>query len=178
MKGAGTISSDLEALVMRPSGTSTVGRVVIRGSLAGLAATIAMSAVMLAARRAGMMGKLPPERITEAGLRRLNIRASETSQNALSTLAHLGYGAGGGALFAALQRLLKDRMPPLAGGLGYGLLIWVVSYAGWVPALGIMPPPQRDRRRRPTAMVIAHLVYGGALGLLGRGHPGRADRVC
>jgi hypothetical protein len=139
---------------------------ILRGSVAGLAATAAMSGVMFAARRAGLMGKMPPERITEAGLNVLGIHTSERTENVLSSLAHMGYGAGGGALFAAIDR--AGRLPasgPIAGAI-FGLAIWVVSYAGWIPAFGIMPAPQRDRRRRPTSMILAHLVYGSTLGLL------------
>jgi hypothetical protein len=143
-------------------------RTLLRGALAGLAATAAMSAVMFAARKAGVMGKMPPERITEAGLHTLGIRTSERAENMVSSLAHMGYGAGGGALFAAIDGDRRLPAPgPIAGAI-FGFAAWVVSYAGWIPAFGIMPPPQRDRRRRPAAMILAHLVYGSMLGLLTR----------
>ncbi len=51
-------------------------------------------------------------------------------------------------------------------GLAYGAAIWGVSYMGWVPALGIMPPADRDRRDRQTVMLAAHLVYGTALAVM------------
>jgi hypothetical protein len=139
-------------------------RTLARGSLAGLAATTAMSAVMLVSRKAGLMGKLPPERITERALRLLGVRTSETSENALSTVAHLGYGAGVGALFAAAGRALPMPVPGPVAGVVCGLAVWTVSYAGWIPALGIMPPPHRDRRDRQASMIVAHLVYGAVLG--------------
>jgi len=140
-----------------------------RGSLAGLAGTVAMSAVMLAARKTGLMGKMPPERITEAGLRVLHVKTSERAENALATVAHLGYGAGVGVLFSVAARTAGLPLPGAVAGALYGLLVWGVSYVGWIPALGIMPPPQRDRRQRQTSMVVAHLVYGSVLGaLLGR----------
>jgi hypothetical protein len=40
-----------------------------------------------------------------------------------------------------------------------------VSYEGWVPAAGIMPPAHRDRPSRSATMVVAHAVYGAVLGL-------------
>jgi hypothetical protein len=44
------------------------------------------------------------------------------------------------------------------------------SFPAWtrrrLPALGLMPPPRRDRPGRPTAMIVAHLVYGTVLGSL------------
>ena len=46
----------------------------------------------------------------------------------------------------------------------YATGIWLVSYQGWVPALGIMAPASRDRRGRVVTMLAAHWVYGAALG--------------
>ena len=51
----------------------------------------------------------------------------------------------------------------------FGIAVWAVSYAGWVPKLGLMQPPSRDRPGRPTAMILAHLVYGATLGALRSG---------
>ena len=139
-------------------------RTLVRGALAGFLGTAAMSAVMFVSRRAGLMGKMPPERITEAGLRMLRVHASERSENALSTVAHVGYGSGMGALYALAERTMPIPLPgPVAGAL-YGLAIWTVSYAGWIPALGIMPPPHRNRHDRQAAMILAHLTYGTVLG--------------
>jgi hypothetical protein len=38
-----------------------------------------------------------------------------------------------------------------------------LSYAGWIPTLGILPEPSRDRKDRVASMVTAHLVYGVTL---------------
>ena len=51
-------------------------------------------------------------------------------------------------------------------GMAYGVAIWGISYMGWVPALGIMPPADRDRRDRQAVMLAGHLIYGTALALL------------
>ena len=53
-------------------------------------------------------------------------------------------------------------------GVLYATGIWLVSYQGWVPALGIMPPASGDRRGRVVTMLAAHWVYGAALGTLAR----------
>ena len=37
---------------------------------------------------------------------------------------------------------------------------------GWVPALGIMPPADRNRRDRQTVMLAAHVIYGTALAVM------------
>jgi len=52
-------------------------------------------------------------------------------------------------------------------------LVWFVSYQGWVPALGLLPPAHRDRPGRPATMLIAHWVYGATLGAC-LGRAGRA----
>jgi uncharacterized membrane protein YagU involved in acid resistance len=123
-----------------------------------------MSSVMLGAKRAGFVGGLPPEKITAKMLHRSGIGHSGAQQDALATVLHFGFGATAGAGFGVLApRSLIVRVP---AGLTYGAAIWGVSYMGWVPALGIMPPAERDRRDRQAVMLAAHLVYGTALALM------------
>lgn len=130
----------------------------------GLLATLPMSGVMLAAQRAGRMGRLPPGRITDAAVDAAG--AEETprpARRALATAAHLAFGAGAGALYAWWTGRRGRRGGALHGA-GFGTLVWLGSYAGWVPALGILPPPHRDRPGRQPAMLVAHWVYGAVLG--------------
>lgn len=138
-----------------------------RGAGAGAAATVAMSAWMLLAQRAGAMGDLPPRRITETALDQLGVAAAKQATDALSVLAHLGFGMAVGAVYGVARgRLPGDAgggLAPVAGA-AYGLLVWAASYQGFVPALGALPPASRDRPDRPRSMALAHLVYGGTLG--------------
>jgi len=139
----------------------------LAGAADGTAATLAMSGVMLAARRAGRMGELPPRRITRFALRRARAGAApRRTKDALSVLGHLAFGAGAGSLFEAGQRrwLVAGAGPYV--GAAFGAAVWLVSYAGWVPALRILPPPHRDRPDRQATMLVAHLVYGAVLGAL------------
>jgi len=140
---------------------------VLRGMGGGAVATVAMSAVMLAAQKGGFMGKLPPEKITEATLDSLQIDRKESTQDALSTVAHFAYGIGCGGLFGWLHaKTTSVGVSPAVKGVTFASCIWLVSYFGWVPALGIMPRPQHDRQGRPTSMLLAHWVFGGVLGSL------------
>lgn len=132
----------------------------VRGAAAGAVATLAMSAEMLAAQRLGSMGRQPPEAIAA----QVTGDPDSAATRVLAAAAHLAFGAGGGALYA----LLAARRPGPVSGTAFGLGVWTASYAGWVPALGILPPPDRDRPGRPTAMILAHVVYGAALGGLVR----------
>src|ERR687893_608994 len=139
----------------------------VKGAVAGGLATLPMSGVMLAAGKAGLMGQQPPERITEAALDAVGVeQPSEEVEKTATTAAHLGYGVAMGAAFALLQEQLRPSTPPVLSGIGFGLALWALSYAGWVPALGIMSRPEHDRPGRPESMVAAHVVYGATLGAL------------
>lgn len=136
------------------------------GALAGVIATLPMSAVMYASKHVGLMGEYPPEIIAEKGLEAAGVSPGRDVNDAAATVAHLGFGAGAGALFALLRRQVELPVPPVVAGIGYGLLVYVVSYNGWIPAIHIMPPPEQDRPGRQPSMVAAHVVYGAALAAL------------
>ena len=146
------------------------------GFVDGALATLPMSAFMLAAQRLGAMGQQPPERITEAGMHAAGAdEVPRPTKKATAVLLHFAFGGVGGAAFAAWARrperrirdLLHRRRGPghqaLTGAV-FGSMVWAASYMGWVPALGIMPPATRDRPGRPTSMLVAHWIYGAALG--------------
>ena len=138
-----------------------------RGAAAGIGATTAMSAVLIAAQHAGLLGRLPPERITERMLDALHLSRNRREQKALAAISHYGYGTVTGAVFGLLQRRIAPRHP-VAAGVAFGGLVWLSSYVGWVPALKILPPPRKDRPGRQLTLVLAHAVYGAVLGLLSR----------
>ena len=129
-----------------------------RGAVAGVVATAAMSAVMLAFRR--QMGEQPPDAIAKTAADAVGAEPTETEADVLASIAHVGFGLGVGAGYALLPRYL----PPPVRGVGVALAIWAVSYQGWVPALGILPPADEDRPARPTVMAAAHVVFGAVLG--------------
>jgi len=142
---------------------------VARGLLAnlgpGLASTAAMSAVMLAAHEAGVLGETPPRLITKRTLRRMGLRTSSQTEALASAGLHFGYGVLGAALFRSLTK--RTGIAPTPGrGAAFGALVWAASYFGWVPALGLMPLPGGDRPGRPVFMLLAHLVFGAALGAM------------
>ncbi|WP_248960711.1 DUF1440 domain-containing protein [Sphaerisporangium perillae] len=144
----------------------------VRGAFSGVIATAAMSAVMVAGDRAGLMGEHPPQRIARAALPGPKHRP-KPGEGVLGAVAHFGFGAVSGALFAAAVGRREPR-PPL--GAVYGLAIWAVSYQGWVPGLGILPPIHRDRPGRQAIMAAGHVVYGTAL-VLALNRLRRGDRT-
>jgi uncharacterized membrane protein YagU involved in acid resistance len=136
----------------------------LRGAIAGVVATAPMSAVMMGAKQFGLMGEMPPEKITAKLLKRTPISPSKEHQDALATALHFGFGSAAGALFGVIApKRLIARIPM---GMTYGAAIWGVSYMGWIPAFGIMPHAARDRRDRQMVMLAGHVVYGTALALL------------
>jgi len=146
-----------------------------RGVAGGLVATVAMSAVMLGAQKIGLLGRAPPRKLTDAALRAVGLLGStpEPARRALATLGHFAFGGACGALFgvahdvwrarAASTSGVRGHRAPIAAGVAFGTAIWTVSYAGWVPALRIMPTPKNDRPGRPASMVLAHWVFGAVL---------------
>ena len=151
----------MEGVIRLRSGHACEMHPVLRGPLAGTLATIPMSLVMLVAGR--LVGRQAPEAIVRSAVQAATgEQASKPVARLLSSLAHLGFGAGVGAGYVLLPR----SGPPLLRGVGTALAVYLVSYQGWVPALGILPPASRDRPGRVTVMVTAHLVFGAALALV------------
>lgn len=137
------------------------------GALGGAVATVAMTGVMVGAQRLGLMGESPPERIAGAVLAASGRGTqSEGEREALAVAGHFGFGAAAGALFAVIHRRLRPPIGAPLHGVLFASLIWFVSYKGWVPALGLLPPPERDQPGRPVTMLVAHWVYGATLGAL------------
>lgn len=143
-----------------------VARSALAGAAAGGLATLGMSAFMFAGRRAGLLGRMPPEKITARALDALGVHRSRRGQDVAASVMHLAFGAGAGAVFEPARRALRLPVPAALQGAVFGTAVWAVSYMGWVPALGIMPPPERDRPGRPAIMLAAHWVYGAGLGFL------------
>ena len=143
---------------------------VIRGAIGGLAGTLVMSAAMAATRLTGTMRvEVPPRKISgnfeaAAGIRddlsREEFEASWIAQ-------HLAYGTGGGVAYAVAERKLGFPRPGVAGPL-FGVSLWAVSYAGWLPAAGLYPAPTEDNPGRMGPMIFHHLIYGATTAIVAR----------
>jgi hypothetical protein len=130
-----------------------------------------MSVAMLVAGRAGWMGQQPPKRITDAALENADVDVeSDATLDALAVASHYAFGMSCGALFGLVHERVRPPGPSLLHGVGFGLFVWSLSYLGWIPALGILPPAHRDRPGRRRTMFLAHVLYGGVLGMSARRH--------
>ncbi len=154
-------------MVRQHSAVRAVRVVLVDGGIGGGVGTVAMSLVMLGARRADLVGELPPTRMAAALLDVVSVRGGPGwVRDMLAVVLHLGFGAAAGSFFALLRVRLRLPVAPVLQGLAYGLVVWLVSYMGWVPAVGLLPVATRDEPRRPVVMVCAHGVYGAVLGAL------------
>lgn len=139
----------------------------LSGAVFGAIATLPMTLAMIVIRRLlpkWNQGALEPHRVTSNVLQKLHITDAKTaeSQTAATTIAHVGYGATSGALYAIVQRLIPIH--PIVRGLCFGLGLCGASYAGWVPALGILPSPAKRPMGRNLLLVAAHAIWGSVLG--------------
>ena len=125
------------------------------GALAGLCATMAMTAAMRRLHERLPPSErypLPPREITD----KIVPTASQEAKNVTPLLGHFSYGALAGALYACLP---GKPIPAII----YGPLVWTASYLGWIPAAGILKPAHQHPARRNGLMVLAHVVWGLAL---------------
>jgi hypothetical protein len=136
------------------------------GAASGFMATIPMTFVMLLLHRllpARERFPLPPEQMAQ----RL---ADETSdevvtprtRRAVALPMHFGFGAVSGALFGVSAG--RTNVPPILSGIPFALLVWIVSYLGWIPAARILPPATDHPAGRNALMIVAHGVWGAATG--------------
>ena len=130
------------------------------GALAGLAATVPMTAVIGAGRAAGLMGTPPPVEITENVAEQAGEDPDRQSPEfqAASLAAHAGYGAACGMLFSTIRLVLPRS--DLVAGLLFGGAVWGVSYIGLMPSL---TSAEDDSNQRQGVMIAAHAVFGTAL---------------
>lgn len=128
---------------------------IVFGALAGLSATMAMTAAM---RRfngwldAGHHYPLPPREIIES----IGAGRSDERRRAITMAAHFAYGALAGIVFT---------LPPVRrlGGTFYGIGVWAASYLGWIPSARILEGAEHHPAQRNLLMLAAHLVWGSAL---------------
>jgi hypothetical protein len=144
----------------------SLARDLAEGALAGIVATAPMTAAMLAMHRrlpSRQRYPLPPRLITEELADRAGAdHARAATMTAAAWLAHVGYGGATGALLAPLAR--RVPLPRSATGAGFGVLVWGVSYLGWLPAARILRPATEHPARRNALMIASHLVWGAACG--------------
>jgi uncharacterized membrane protein YagU involved in acid resistance len=142
----------------------------LNGALAGLLATVPMTALMLAGKQRlswRSQDPLPPRQITRQALRAANAHdnLSRNQETALTAINHFAYGAAVGSVYARLCSP-TTAAEAAATGAAYGLAVWSGSYLGLLPALDLYRSATEDTSERNALMIAAHLVWGSSLGLV------------
>lgn len=143
---------------------------VTRGAVAGFAGTTAMSAAMLALKKARMEpGELEPKEVAENVEETVGIRdyLPKRAFEASWIMLHFGYGSTSGVAYAVAEGLSRLDRPALVGA-SFGMLLWAIGYCGWLPLLGLYPPPTQVPNRKVAANILAHLTYGTATAMAHR----------
>jgi hypothetical protein len=137
------------------------------GTAGGFVATLAMTAFVWGGQKIGALGEFPPSKIVRKMRRRAGIfGAPKTADRVATAAAHVAFGIAAGALFGAFYRRHRGPARSAFAGATYGAAVWAASYYGWVPALGLLNEPRRDRPFRPTTMFLGHLLFGTVLGTM------------
>lgn len=160
--------------MVKPSNWNPTGRSAGRGLLAGALATVPMSGVIALGWVTGLLQSPPPATVAANALGAASdilevpefaVHSAVDAPAAFQvgwTTAHLVYGALCGLLFVGL-RAGASAAPRRPLGVLFGLLVWLGSYLGLLPALKLYPRPEADSPGRVVVMIVAHIVFGLSL---------------
>ncbi len=121
---------------------------------------------MVAARRLGLIDQQPPKHITGRVLRTMGTPVGGSQLDGTAVAAHEAFGALAGVGYAVLRQRIPKRVPDVALGVTYGIVIWLVSYRGLLPRLRLVTSGGPTGRTRDLVMLAAHVVYGWVLARL------------
>lgn len=131
-----------------------------KGFGGGVVATLAMSALMLAATATGMSPMPKPIPAAIMGTI-LGGAVAKPVVMAAAILAHLGYGGFWGGVLASATRPVT-----LAKGIGLGVALWLLMQIAVLPFLGWGVFGAAVTPKIAGATLLLHLVYGATLGWL------------
>lgn len=127
----------------------------VRGVASGVAGTVLMTAAQEAFGAATGHGSSDaPAEGARMALEAAGQKVRRRDKPQLNALAHVGYGAGWGAVYSAAA-------PKAGTGVGFGASVWGVSLV-LLPALGLSKPVWEQDPRDLAPDLCFHLVYGVA----------------
>jgi len=139
-----------------PAEGPTSGGEIAHGALRGTIAAMAMTGMRAFTISLGMVAEAPPTAIMRQRAKGLYRFVPRGSRRAAQEAFHWGYGAAGGAAFAALPESI--RLQPWAGP-AYGLLVWLGFELGVGPLLNLSQA-RSGRVVERAALAADHLLYG------------------
>lgn len=132
----------------------------LRGAVRGVAGAMAMSGMRQVEVGAGFVRRTPPEAVLAEGVPALLESVPPERRKAAIELAHWGYGAAAGTVFALLPR--RVRRWRLAGPV-FGVAVWSAYELAVAPALGLAHA-RGHRPRERWAFLFDHVVFGLMVG--------------
>jgi len=132
---------------------------IAHGALRGAIAAMAMTGMRNVTTGLGIVKETPPIAIVRQRALGISKKLPRKRRRAATELFHWGYGAAGGAVFAALPA--QVRQAPWAGP-AYGLAVWIGFEMGIAPVLGL-DLGKRERAAERLAFALDHLLYGFVL---------------
>ena len=69
-----------------------------------------------------------------------------------------------GSMYSTFTR--KIQLPAALKGALFGLVVWGVSYLGWMPAAKFPTAASEEPARRNLLMIVAHLIWGAVTGMV------------
>ena len=137
-----------------------LGSRLLIGAIAGFAGTMAMTSAMR--RMHKWLPKeerypLTPREIVDSSAEAVGVDIPPEAAKDITTAAHFAYGAAMGAVISAMNPDVSKRT-----GSAAGFAVWLASYMGWIPAMGILEPATKHPARRNLLMIGVHLVWGTA----------------
>ncbi|HYI36684.1 MAG TPA: hypothetical protein VEX39_08785 [Thermoleophilaceae bacterium] len=136
----------------------TPGRIA-RGALRGAIAAMTMTGMRAATISLGLVDEPPPRAILRQKSRGVFRLAGKRPRRAVQELMHWGYGAAGGAGFAAIPAGVRRK--PWFGPV-YGLVLWLGFEVVQAPLMGLKQAGELRPVER-AALAADHVVYGYVL---------------
>ena len=137
-----------------------LGSRLVIGAIAGLVGTYAMTGAMRRLHKRlpeEERYQLTPREMVDSVAAQADVAVANEPKKDITLAAHFVYGAAMGALVSAMNPDPGKRTGALAGG-----AVWLASYMGWIPAVGVLKPAAEHPARRNMLMIGVHLVWGAS----------------
>ncbi|KYG62910.1 hypothetical protein AZI87_16725 [Bdellovibrio bacteriovorus] len=139
----------------------------LRGLWAGVMATSSMTISLFQAFKSLpflQKAPLPPALLSREIGEKTGLAKNLTSQQQqmFTMVSHFGYGAAAGAVYAILASKLPGN-PVIKGSL-FGVGVWLASYYGLIPSMGLSTSAPNMTKKRNFMMFASHIVWGISLG--------------
>jgi hypothetical protein len=148
-------------------------RSLVDGALGGVAGTIAMSAVVAAARALGVAHPTASRRAWTKALSLAHLDRfgrqdfADRLGGVRGTAEHLGVGLGLGVVFGGLAFATRSsKVPTPVQGAIFGGLVFAAHRLGLVPAPSFLDPDDVRAPLDAPASLAAHLAFGAAVGVV------------